>query len=389
MNSTADANVIDLKWFGKLTPKQLLGAFAALLVALLLTLFGLGVSCFCFGMLIIAVILVMLPRMLGVDNIKLMTLIGVLFLVATVLIGGFLIPPGGQGNPDVKDHGFFADVRYDYNTDGVINITTTLHDDIDMTSREVCLEYGMIHGFDFIIGSGLDQTYILDTAGTLSSGSVSLDPNILYGGRLVIKDISDPENISNVENSNTASTLFKGAFTGNMVSISIQFWFLQTIIILVIFFAILLFSQYMRTKMEKTREKMEQDGRLYPQGHGRCVKCGAVVLPGEITCRKCGEYIDRPDEMKPDKMDFFECSDCGAEVPADAKHCPKCGAAFDEEEEIIESSRPAEPKVEPVAPAPKKDAYGRESIVCPECGEVSPAGAWFCPRCGRSFDEKK
>jgi ribosomal protein L40E len=154
----------------------------------------------------------------------------------------------------------------------------------------------------------------------------------------------------------------------------------------------MILSNIMKGRMEKTREQMEKEGRLYPQGHGRCQKCGAVVLPGEVNCRKCGEYIDRPDEMKPDKKDFFECSECGAEVPADAKQCPKCGAAFDEEdEEIIEADTSVKtnaepsPRSEPV----QKDTSSRAPIVCPECGETSPAGAWFCPRCGRSFDEKK
>ncbi len=52
-------------------------------------------------------------------------------------------------------------------------------------------------------------------------------------------------------------------------------------------------------------------------------------------CRKCGAYIDVPDELRHKKDDYFQCSECGAEVPGDSTVCPKCGAKFDEDDETV------------------------------------------------------
>ncbi|MCL2143158.1 MAG: hypothetical protein FWH44_02740, partial [Methanomassiliicoccaceae archaeon] len=68
---------------------------------------------------------------------------------------------------------------------------------------------------------------------------------------------------------------------------------------------------WMRRNLERTRARLEAEGRLYPQGYGRCKRCGSLVLPGEVCCRKCGEYIDVPEEMRVKKVNYFECSECG------------------------------------------------------------------------------
>ena len=141
------------------------------------------------------------------------------------------------------------------------------------------------------------------------------------------------------------------------------------------FFLILGFSALMRSSAQKTRRKMEAEGRLYPQGYGLCKKCGATVLPGEVVCRKCGEYIEVPQEMRAKKVDFFTCSDCGAEVPSDAKVCPKCGASFDEGDET-----------EVAHPDGTVDV-STETVACPHCGEQVPANADWCPKCGTKIKD--
>ena len=99
-----------------------------------------------------------------------------------------------------------------------------------------------------------------------------------------------------------------------------------------------------------------------------------MVLPGEVVCRKCGEYIDVPEEMKVHKKDYFICESCGAEVPADAKTCPRCGVSFDEvETEIVHADGSVDKTI--------------ETFECSECGEQVPSNAKRCPKCGAEFDE--
>ncbi|MCL2333307.1 MAG: zinc-ribbon domain-containing protein [Candidatus Methanoplasma sp.] len=402
MNGTADAKTIDMKWFGKWTPIQILGVFGSLVVAIVLTLFGFGNGCMCFGALIIAVILYMVPRMLGVEHIKLMALVGVLFLAVTLIVGGLLIAPdfvkNNQGNP--PDNNYFTDVQFNYDIPGYDNgvqITASIKEGVDMTSKEVYFQYAAVSGIGLggtVNGSSKDDIR-LDLSGPTF---IPLNSGTLHIGGLVVKDVTDSDNPVPVDDSRTRSSFLTGAFDGSITGLALVGTFMSVITIVIMFFIIMILSNVMKGRMEKTREQMEKDGRLYPRGHGRCQKCGSLVLPGEVTCRKCGEYIDRPDEIKPDKKDFFECSECGAEVPADAKQCPKCGAAFDEEDEVVitPAEHTAEAPVNDKESASKSKSVqedsrssGREPVVCPECGEVSPAGAWFCPRCGKSFDEKK
>ena len=108
-------------------------------------------------------------------------------------------------------------------------------------------------------------------------------------------------------------------------------FYITAIVITLPFTILSVLVWWMRNSLERTRARLEAEGRLYPPGYGRCKRCGTIVLPGEISCRRCGEYIDVPEEMRVKKVNFFECSECGREVPEDAGVCPFCGEAFDED----------------------------------------------------------
>ena len=165
-----------------------------------------------------------------------------------------------------------------------------------------------------------------------------------------------------------------GASSSDIYTASLNGMWMYTAMVAIMFFMILIFSTIMRRSAEKTRQKMEADGRLYPQGYGRCKECGAMVLPGEVTCRKCGAYIDVPDELRAHKKDYFVCEECGAEVPKDADVCPKCGAKFDAVENEVQH---VDGTVD----------VSEETFECSECGAIVPANATRCPKCGATFDE--
>lgn len=376
MTETPGVKTVDLKWFGKLTPKQILVIVVAFIAALILTVFGFGSSCMCFGMLIIAIILYMLPRLMGVDNVKIMTVVGVVFTVSALLIGGLFTAPGfveaNQGNPSDNDH--FSDITYEY-VDGGMNITATRNSDVGV--HEIYFSYGEVRGVGFMtINAVLDQKVQLTVTGNSVSGHVDLDPNTLFTGRLVETVTNGDEEIISNDSPHSYTTFMTEAYDGDISGLCFYGCFIGVMYITIVFFMILIFSTFMRSRMEKTREKLEKEGRLYPQGYGRCDNCGTVVLPGEVNCRKCGAYIDRPEEMKPKKKDYFECSECGSEVPNDAVECPKCGVKFDEDEfEVVHADGTVE--------------VTKDTFECSECGSEVPSTASFCPKCGAKFDEEE
>jgi len=376
MSDTAGVKTFDLKWFGTLSQKQLLILLASFLIALFLTIMGFGTSCYCLGMVVIAVILYMLPRFFGVENVKLMTMVGVLFAVCAILIGGLGMAPGvvaaNEGNP--PDNDYFSNVQFTYTDSGVnINADVT-YTDFNPAVYSVHFMYGDVRGITFnSINPAYGGDVELSVTDGHASGSISLDRNTLHAGYLTLMTDDGTGNLTEF-GSSTRLTVMTGAFGGSLTELGIYGCFVVTLYIIIIFFLILVLSSFTRGRIEKTREKMEKEGRLYPPGYGRCEQCGAVVLPGEVNCRKCGAYIDRPEEMKPKKKDFFECSECGAEVPMDATHCPKCGAVFDEDEfEVVHADGTTETT--------------KESFVCPECGAMVPGTASFCTKCGAKFNK--
>jgi len=364
-----------VKEFKSLSSKQVIALIAALIIAIVLTIMGVSRSCACFGMLIIAIIIYMLPHMMGVESIKVKAVLGMVFFVITLLIGGLFTAPGFvddySGEP--PDNDYFSNIEYTYdNNDLKIRVDVT-----GIGSNDVVLYYGKVEGVNFNYPNAvlnLSETLSLDSTGTVATGTIHLDPNDLFIGKLGVTKLNDKGEKVLDGDTETALTFFTGAFDGSVVMLTLKGCFLTLVNIMIIFLLILLLSNIMRKRMEATRERMESEGRLYPQGYGRCDKCNSVVLPNEVQCRKCGAYIDRPKDMRPNKKDFFECSECGAEVPNDAKVCPKCGVPFDEDEiEVVHADGSIE--------------VTNETFECSECGAEVPVTATFCPKCGAKFED--
>lgn len=364
--------------FKALSAKQWAGIVIALVISLILEIYF---STSCFGFFIVAVLLYMIPHLLGVSSVKVKTVVGVVFIILALPILTFVFAGTmGAVQDTIEDHEseFIGDIQYDPETG-----------DVTFTSLPYVTEDGTEADYEFVF-----QSYRIESLTTAVNG----DRNSLFEQRF---DPLDPDSDNYIEIGEdglyhmTVHDVFvpegeayvMGAFvvvdnrsvdSQNMIynngasdtSLAFMGAGYTVLYAAVVFFIILIFSALMRRSADKTRAKMEAEGRLYPQGYGRCKNCGAMVLPGEINCRKCGAYIDVPDEMRVKKKDFFTCSECGAEVPADAKVCPKCGAAFDEEEnEVVHEDGTVD--------------VSSESVTCPECGNLVPANADWCPRCGR------
>jgi ribosomal protein L40E len=350
-----------------LDPKKIAVLLITFIVATVMTLYGWSMNCF--GMFLIGVGLYMVPHLVGINSLKLLTAYGAMFTVIVILIGSFVIAPGIVNTYDspVDNEKTFYDVDVKYEGDDVI-VNAYMKGDVGI--HKVQLQTYKVEGVNYNnIVPGSKKAFDLKTSYdaakdvTAISGTCTLDDDSLYAGLLIITKTNDKgEEVQNVDFKSNL-WIFKDLYKGDLTQLCLYGIFMATLPIIIIFFMILYFSAFMRMRLEKAREKMEKEGRLYPKGYGKCDACGHVVLPGETNCRKCGAAIERPEEVKPHfSNSTFTCSDCGAVVPEEATVCPKCGASFDEEPEV------------------------RFSIVtCPRCGIEIPEGAEFCPKCGKDL----
>ncbi len=349
------------KEIGPLTVGQIVAMVIALAIGILLYTYGGANSIFV--ILIVAIIAYMVPHLFGA-NPKIKAVFGVVFAVIALIVGAFAVGPAcidaNTNHCASERNGITLEI------DDAFNVTATYSGTEDLTAV-VCEVNGVIYNSITLTNVSY---HTMTKTGTTYTVALSLDNSKLYSITVAPLDAEGKA----IAGSASYSVLTGFNFTGNKTDCTLVPTAFIIAYTMILFYLILGLTTLMRNRAYATREKMESQGRLYPQGYGRCSFCGAVVLPGEVNCRKCGAYIDRPDYMKPHKKDYFTCSACGAEVSSDMTECPKCGAKFDgEESTVIHSDGTTETST--------------ETKVCPDCGKDIPAVAERCPYCGKKFEE--
>jgi uncharacterized OB-fold protein len=369
MTESADAKKTLIEEFKDLSIKQWVAIIASFAIGLLLITTGLHTFvCMGLGFFLIAVIIYMVPHILGVTSPKIKAVIGATFLVVMLLLGAFAYPDCARDVDIGKDtNTVLNDVTYD---NGDIVVIT------DKAEYGIKLLYAPITEITFGQPTAIDRGAVVEKTFTYDGTNRYTCHAELEDGKYYLIEVAAPLDADNSQREYYDFLRNTGISSGDLIKISFVGAGILALEIGLIFFVMLIFSELMRRSARKTREKMEKDGRLYPQGYSKCKECGTMVLPGEITCRKCGAPIDVPDDVKVlHKKDFFECSECGTEVPMDAKVCPKCGAVFDEEDETE------------ITHVDGTVDSSTETFECSECGKTVPANAKRCPYCGAEFDE--
>ena len=327
----------------------------------------------------IGVLMFVIPKLFGVKNIKLMVLLGAVFLLLSTFVGAFAFTI-----PQIENHGEdtvtgdFSDVTVTENGGKYdVSVTYTGTADGDM---KLCYASVGTTTFRVILTMSKDPVTMTASGTTYTYTGLELD-SVPYSMHF---EKGEGDGMAESDAFITTATISKGDLT----SLAIKGNLYVAGMVTVMFLLILFLTAWMRRNLEKTRARMEAEGRLYPQGYGRCKECGMLVLPGETVCRKCGAYIDIPEEVQQkmkQKVEYTVCSECGAEVPSDARRCPKCGANFDEEtEEVHVQVSEEELRAEAESREPEQPA---DTFECSECGAQVPADAKKCPKCGAEFDE--
>lgn len=367
MTAIAESKKSLIDDFKELKIKQWVAIVAAFGISLVLVCTGLFIQ-MCLGFFLVAVLLYMLPHILGVTSPRIKAVIGVLFIVVILLVAAFAYSGSAvDKESSLSNNKYLTDASFDHDT-YVLTVNSVEALDIKYT-------FSPITGITFGYPSMYDKSDVTEIKPDYKDKQYSAKLNLEKGKYYLIEVVVNGE-------TDDKTTEYWQVFFNNGISasdvnaLSLNGSWLSILEIGIIFFIMLIFSELMRRSARKKRDQMIAEGRLYPEGYDKCKKCGTMVLPGEITCRKCGEPIDVPEDVKVlHKKDFFECSECGTEVPLDAKFCPKCGAVFDEGTETV------------ITHADGTVDSSTETFECSECGKAVPANAVRCPYCGAEFDE--
>lgn len=308
---------------------QVLGIVLALFLGITFMLSGLY-ELFCLPMLV-GVAMYVVPKVLGVKSTKVLLGAGVTYLIAISCIGAFIVSPAYVDSYDTAgllDDGNFSDAEITPKGDGLYDITVIYvgtGTDVEFHYNDIVILYYSSAG----MSTPAEMVTMTSSGTTYTAIDVDLGDNKLEYFFFEAKsagDLVDKTGMMIYRGSATDGEIMTMALEGNLYFIGINIMF--------VYFLVVIFSFFSRRSLENVRERMEREGRLYPQGYGRCKECGALVLPGETCCRKCGAFIEKPEIITSAPVyEEMECSECGASVPADAERCPKCGEKFDGEDE--------------------------------------------------------
>jgi len=319
-----------------------------LALALGVALFYMGIYGFACGLgfILIAAAVFIVVKWFNGKGVKKMAIFGVLFLIVMLLSSIFVMSvPTMDSKSDVSaaNGNGFSDIAIGYDDSGNITSVSVTYTG-EMTEQNTLYFHLDQASIMFTSYRVLDRNEskemelkVQEGTNTYTwNGTLSLDNHTLYGFffKNVKTDAADKEKKETVATSNIALVI-KTMEQGDKISLALNSNLVSVITVTLLFAVIVFFSERASKNMEKIRAQMEAEGRLYPKGYGRCKQCGTVVLPGETNCRKCGAFIEVPEEYRKNLSEYFECSECGAQIPADSAFCPKCGAKFDEEDETV------------------------------------------------------
>ncbi|NLL95219.1 MAG: zinc ribbon domain-containing protein [Thermoplasmatales archaeon] len=294
---------------------QILGMATAFAVGiLLLYISGPGSILLLFSGIIVYVLL----RLFGVRKPGIQLGFGAVLVVSAVLIGGLALSPANIDDMEGlsgTDAGFSDVVVTDKG--GGIHEFSVGHAAGDTVHIHIA-EMNSV-AYNSFTHLGMEKTPMADASGTYSA-EIALDGGKVYVYRFTSENAAGETGLLSYTGAATDSEVTAFCLKWNAYHVCLHLAFT--------FFLVVILVAWMRKRMDDLRKRMEEEGRLFPPGYGRCAACGNLILPGMYECRKCGTPV--PEELLPKAPAMFECSECGASVGEDDDVCPGCGASFDD-----------------------------------------------------------
>ena len=314
-----------------------IGAVLAIAVGVLMFYLNLFNACCGMGFILIGILMFVVLNIFGVDSTKLLVAVGILFFVIATAFGGLYVSKefiDSNSNVGSYDSNGFSGVEITYLPSGDLSVSVKYTGDRTIDTSSVICNYGEMSFVCYKTYnnySGDDYKHSMTLTGDVYTCTFKASDTKI--GVFSFEAKSGDDNIVSIDG------FYKGSINDNGLFSDYNLFTLQgnayyTLIVTLMFMLVIFFTKWSKKNLEKNMAKLEAEGRLYPQGYGRCKECNSIVLPGETCCRKCGAVVELPEKYinSLEEIDYFECSDCGAKVPSDANVCPNCGAKFDEEE---------------------------------------------------------
>ncbi len=295
----------------------------------------------CFGPLLIAVAAYMIPRLFGMRDVKRLLIWGflLLFLLSAV---GMVISQDYMENDDTRfvssPEGGLVDANVSPYLPGSVGpytfeVTVTLTQGVDFEGIFLDLwKMDSIYLGYPMTGAAPTQHPMHDSGGgvwsvVLDSEHIEADNNYYFR----VQAIADGDVVKEMTEVSVHPAL-RGDdpsfyFFGNLYYLSLN--------VGLPFFLLTFFSWWIRRNMDRTIERMREEGRIPPM-ETECEQCGFMNPTALKSCRQCGgpmpglETVIAPPVEPKEPEATYVCSECGADVGEEDEFCPKCGESFED-----------------------------------------------------------
>ena len=257
MRLMEDSHRAPVEGFMGSTPAQILGIVLAL--ATVTGMMAAGIyRVFClFSM--VGIVLFIIPKIFGVKDVKVLTVMGIVFLIFSSLLGAFAFTvPTLEDNDESDMTGDFSNLTIVEQADGTYTVTVSYTGTQTGTMKMYTPQIGTTSYKVVSIGR-VDPVDMSGSGTTYTYAGLSLPSGELHA---IYFEIGPEDSVESSDTVNITANISHS----DIVKHAVKWNFYATGLTVMVFFLVLILTSWMRRSLEKTRARMEAEGRLYPQG---------------------------------------------------------------------------------------------------------------------------